>query len=70
MKKTEYLFGIQPEELDGKEYWEALQYKLDNALILFKGLYVSKEDTDREFWVSKAMRHTQKLLNEGNGEWS
>lgn len=69
MKKTKYLFNIEPEELDGLEYWDALRYKLEHALVLFKRLYETKEDTDREFWVSKAIKHTRDLLDERSNEW-
>ncbi len=65
------------------EYFQALQYKLENAKELFKELYTItntererksreelKETSDRLFFVQKAIVHTQKLLEEKDAEWS
>ena len=64
MKKTEYLYGIKPEQLDGLEYWDALKLKKENAEILYEELYVTGIDKEREFWVYKALKHTEKLIGE------
>ena len=41
MKTTEYLYGIQPEELDHMDYWIALRYKLEKGKELFNYLYLN-----------------------------
>lgn len=68
MKTTEYLFGINPEELDNKFYYEALDYKLQKAKELYNKLYDSgKKDhktRDRMFYVLEAVDHTRKLIEE------
>ncbi len=64
MKTTEYLFGFPPEDLDNYHYWDALQYKLDKGITLFRKIYISGEDPDRCFWVNKAVEHTRDLLKE------
>ena len=68
MKTTQYLYGIEPEELDNKYYFEALKYKLESGSKLYKSLYEIKEQTkkesDRTFWVLDAIDHTRKLIQE------
>ena len=71
MKTTEYLYGIQPTELDNKFYYEALEYKLDKGSQLYRELYPNskdKETNDRIFFVLKALDHTRELLEERKGE--
>ena len=68
MKSTEYLYNIKPEELDGLEYWAGLKLKIDSATKLFALLYTSAQDTDRLFYVNKAIIHTRKLINERDEE--
>ncbi len=82
MKKTLYLYGIKAKSLEGMEYFQALQYKLDNAKETFKELYnitnaerenktreELKEISDRLFFVQKAIVHTEHLLGERKDEW-
>ncbi len=82
MRKTLYLYGIQPKSLEGMEYFQALQYKLDNAKQTFRDLYTMpeeerdkksreelKEISDRLFFVQKAIVHTENLLKERDAEW-
>ena len=68
MKTTQYLYGIEPEELDNKYYFEALKYKLEVGSKLYKSLYKikkqTKEESDRTFWVLDAIDHTRKLIKE------
>ena len=67
MKTTQYLYGIEPEELDNKYYFEALKYKLEAGGILYERLYKleeTKEISDRKFWVLDAISHTRKLIKE------
>jgi len=68
-KSTQYLYGIDPLELENKFYKEALQYKLDSAKKLHVELY-GKDRTygsdihKRLFYVQKAIKHTEMLLYE------
>jgi len=68
MKKTEYLYGIQPKELDNKGYFKALEYKKIAGINLYRSLFLkhdkTKEDNDRMIYVNKAIEHTRKLLDE------
>jgi len=64
MKTTEYLYGIKPEELGDKMYWDALEHRITNGMKLFKELYTSGRDQERCFWVNKAIEHTRELLRE------
>jgi len=68
MKKTIYLYGIFPSELEDKGYFEALEYKKTAATKLYRSLFLkpdkTKKDNDRMFYVNKAIQHTQKLLDE------
>ena len=64
MKTSEYLYGINPEELDDITYWNALRYKIEKGTELFRELYTSNNDNHRLFYVNKAMLHTRKLLEE------
>jgi hypothetical protein len=63
MKKTEYLYGIAPTELDNKEYWEALAFKVNSGQKLYEYL-LEHGPRDREFHCFKALSHTKKLLEE------
>jgi len=71
MKSTQYLYGIDAVELENKFYKEALQYKLDAGRRLFRELYhkqdKTKDEQDREFYVCKALEHTEKLIAEMEG---
>jgi len=66
--KTEYLYGIQPSELENKFYYEALAYKKEAGQRLLKALYLKDDRTEEEgvrlFFVQKAINHTQSLLDE------
>ena len=68
MKTTEYLYGIQPEELKDMLYFDALKYKYDACTRLFRKLYLTDRKTDEQnlqLWhVTKAQEHTEKLLLE------
>ena len=65
---TQYLFGINPSELENKFYFEALQYKIDAAKKLHRCLYELRNPTpcelDRKFYVIKALRHTERLMED------
>jgi len=71
MKETEYLYGIQPKELDNKGYFKALEYKKIAGMKLYRSLFLkhdkTKEDSDRMFYVERAIKHTGKLLKERDG---
>ena len=69
MKSTQYLYELNIWRLESLEYFEALEYKLECAKILFKKLYLANEDKERQFWVNKAIVHTEMLIKEGD-EWS
>ncbi len=66
MMSTQYLFGIDAEDLENKFYFDALDYKLIAGRRLFRELYMikkpTKEEEDRMFYVDKAMKHTERLL--------
>jgi len=68
MMKTEYLYSIKPETLDNMYYYEALKFKYEKAKTLYEKLYSIKNRTwyqhVRIFFVEKAIRHTQKLIQE------
>ena len=68
MKKTNYLYGIEPIELDGKDYWKALQFKYDESTKLYRRLFLKHDRTDEEshrlFYVGKAQGFTKRLLDE------
>ena len=64
---TEYLYGITPQDLEDMKYFEALEYKKQQGQKLYKSLYDmrrnEREDV-RMHYVAKALKHTQKLLDE------
>ena len=68
MKTTKYLYSIDASDLEGMEYYTALQHKLAAGTRLYRKLYLkadkTKEEDDRMFYVAKAQRHTEKLLEE------
>lgn len=68
MKDTNYLYGIDPKELENKFYFEALDYKRTAGLKLFKKLYFiekrSEDEAIRLYHVEKAIKHTERLLDE------
>ena len=68
MKTTQYLYGIEPEELDNKYYFPALKHKVETGKKLYKYIHnienKTKEESDREFWVLDALNHTRKLIKE------
>lgn len=68
MHSTQYLYGIDPEELTGMLYFDALQYKYDAGTRLYRKLWLipkkTEEEQDRMFYVEKAQRHTKALLDE------
>lgn len=68
MKKTSYLYGIEPNDLIGMNYINAIQYKRDKGTQLFKKLYFmhnrTEEEEERLFHVRKAVEHTRKLIEE------
>ncbi|NOR57204.1 MAG: hypothetical protein GQ474_01625 [Sulfurimonas sp.] len=71
---TQYLYGIAPIELENKFYFEALAYKKEAGQRLHKALnedeYTDKEIAVRLFWVRKALKHTQDLLEERDNDCS
>jgi len=68
MHTTEYLYGIKPIELEGLDYYSALQYKYNQGVKLYQELYLKENKTEddniRLFHVEKAVRHTKKLIDE------
>ena len=70
MKTTQYIYGIDPDELENKYYFEALQYKKEEGIKLYRKLFLkhnkTEDDTTQMFWVAKGLDHTEKLLD----EWS
>ena len=68
MRTTQYLYGINPSELENKMYFEALQYKHEAGKKLFKDLYYTKNRSDKQeiryHHVTKAINHTKDLLEE------
>lgn len=61
---TQYLYDINPSELRGMGYEEALEYKLAGAREVYRNLYSDGEDYDRQFWVLRALEHTRNLIEE------
>ncbi len=68
MKTTQFLYGINPSELENKMYFEALIYKLEAGKKLFRKLYYTKNRSDKQniryHYVTKAINHTRELLEE------
>ncbi len=68
MRTTQYLYGINPSELENKMYFEALQYKHEAGKKLFKDLYYTKNRDEKQeiryHYVIKAINHTKDLLEE------
>jgi len=71
MKTSIYLYNIEAEELDGMEYFTALQYKYDAATKLYKKLFLMHNRTEDQdvqmFHVAAAQKFTKKLLAERYG---
>ena len=64
---TSYLYGISPDDLAGKEYFEALDYKREAGKRLYAYLYDKRRTSDEDVqlhYVLKALRHTEELINE------
>lgn len=70
MHSSEYLYGIKPIEFVHLPYMMALKKKLDSGKKLHDALYFVKkrsyEQEVRLFYVRKAIKHTQKLIDEAN----
>jgi hypothetical protein len=72
MHSTKFLYGIDPKELKGMEYEEALRYKYDMGTKLYGQLFKThgrtKFETEklqaRMIYVAKANEFTKKLLEE------
>ena len=72
MHSTKYLYGIDPKELKGMEYEEALRYKYNKGTELYGQLFKIHGRTkhevqvraDRMIHVAKANDFTKKLLEE------
>ncbi len=68
MKSTKYLFDIDASDLEFKFYFEALNYKQIAGRRLYRELYMienpTKEEEDRMFYVAKALKHTEDLLED------
>jgi len=71
MKTTNYLYNIDACDLEDKLYYDALKYKLEAGRKLYRELFLKhdriKEEDDRMFYVAKAQRHTERLLEEREG---
>lgn len=64
---TWYLYGITPQDLEGKEYYEALEFKREHGDRLFKKLYTMDRNNSEDVqmhYVLKALHHTEELINE------
>ena len=76
MKTTEYLYELDKASLEKMLYFDALQYKINCARRLWNKLNIesrvdhSFELNERMFYVWKAWKHTERLLEEKNNEWS
>jgi len=69
MKSTIYLYGVQPEEFADMPYKEAIRFKHIKAKELHKKLFTSEiDDSKRQFYVFNAIKHTEQLLRELEGE--
>ena len=68
MKNTQYLYGIEPKELENKLYFEALRHKRDSGVRLYRKLFLDHDKTEEAhiqmFYVAKALKHTEKLIEE------
>jgi len=68
MKNTKYLYSIDPQDLRGKEYTEALKYKKVAGERLYRELFLKHDKTEadhvRMHYIWKAIAHTEKLLEE------
>lgn len=67
MKTTNYLYDIEPSILKGLEYETALKVKLNAGKDLLSRLvqvHYDLRDDERVYEVYKAIRHTEKLLEE------
>ncbi len=64
---THFLYGITPQAIEDMKYYEALEYKKQQGQKLYKTLYEMRRN-DREdvrmHYVAKALKHTQRLLDE------
>lgn len=64
---TFYLYGITPQDLENKEYFEALEFKREKGKELYRKLYNMDRDNAEDVqlhYVLKALRHTEELINE------
>jgi hypothetical protein len=70
MRSTEYLYELDLESLEKMKYFEALRYKANCAKRLYTKLEKEKvfnnsfELQERIFYVYRAWKHTEKLINE------
>ena len=67
MHSTSYLYGITPQDLIGKEYFEALEFKREAGKSLYAYLYDKRRDNAEDVqmhYVLKALRHTEELIAE------
>jgi len=68
MHSTQFLYGIEPNELIGMKYINALAYKRDKGIELYRKLFLipnrTEEEDERLFYVGKAVHHTEKLIEE------
>ncbi len=64
---TFYLYGVLPNELEGMEYFEALEFKKENGKNLYTRLYHMRRDNSEDVqmhYVLKALNHTEDLISE------
>ncbi len=64
---TFYLYGILPNELEGMEYFDALEFKKKHCIDLYRRLYHMKRDNAADVqlhYVLKALNHTEALISE------
>ena len=64
MRSTQELYDCDPSEFVDMPYCEALRYKLKKGRELFERLFLEDIEHERQFYVYKAIRHTEGLLRE------
>ena len=64
MRSTQELYDCDPSDFADMPYREALRYKLRKGRELFERLFLEDIEHERQFYVHKAIRHTEGLLRE------
>ena len=64
---TFYIYNIYPDQLEGMEYYEDLEFKLVNGTKLYNRLYTKSRTIDEDIqmhYVYKAKELTSRLIDE------